>query len=78
MLVKKYKKSSSKELLTSMKASQDKLIGLLQTVPPEDFNRDFGVRFRGYKVTIQRLLEAETKDEQTHLGQMIDFFKAPE
>ena len=51
------------------------MIEFLQTIPPEKFNKDFGVRFRGYKVTIQRLLEAEREDEQTHLGQIRDFFK---
>jgi hypothetical protein len=74
-LVKKHKKASSKELLTAVKDSQEKLINFLQTITPEYFNKDFGVRFRGYKVTIQRLLEAETKDEQTHHRQMTDFFK---
>lgn len=63
------------ELLASAKASQEKLVGVLQTVPPEHFNRDFSVRFRGYKVTIQRLLEAEEKDEQTHLQQILGYFK---
>jgi hypothetical protein len=75
MLVKKYKTESFKELLAAVKDSQEKLIELLQTIPPENFNKDFGVRFHGYKVTIQRLLEAETKDEQTHQQQIIDFFK---
>lgn len=75
MLVKKHKRGSVKELLAAARESQEKLVGFLQSVPPEDFNRDFGVRFRGYKVTVQRLLEAEMKDEQTHLQQMTDFFK---
>lgn len=78
MLVKKYKKKSSRELLVKAKTSQEKIIRFMQTIPPEHFNKDFGVRFRGYKVTIQRLLEAETKDEQTHLQQILDFFKVPE
>lgn len=78
MLVKKHKRDPSPELLTAVKDSQDKLIEFLQTIPPEHFNEDFGVRFRGYKVTIQRLLEAEWKDEQTHLQQIIDFFKDTE
>jgi hypothetical protein len=34
-----------------------------------------GVRFRGYKVTIQRLLEAELEDEQTHRQQTVDFLR---
>jgi hypothetical protein len=74
-LVEKYKKGSFKELLRKMKDSQEKLIEFLQTVQSENFNKDFGVRFRGYKVTIQRLLEAEIKDEQTHLQQIADSFQ---
>jgi hypothetical protein len=50
------------------------LVAYVQTIPPEDFNRDFGVRFRGYKVTIQRLLEADIKDVQIHCQQIVDFF----
>lgn len=75
ILVKKYKMGSFQELLTAVKDSQEKLIEFLQTIPAENFNKDFGVRFREYKVTIQRLLEAEWKDEQTHLRQITDFFK---
>ena len=76
MLVKRYKVDSSKDLLSRVKASQEKLIQFLRTVPPENFNKDFGVRFRGYKVTIQRLLDAERGDEQIHLQQIMDFFQA--
>lgn len=75
MLVKKYKKDSFEELLVAAKESQGKLLEFLQTVPPENFNKDFGVRFRGYKVTIQRLLEADTEDDQVHLKQITDFFQ---
>jgi hypothetical protein len=75
ILVKKYKKESMRELLSTAKDSQERLIRFLQTIPPEHFNKDFGVRFRGYKVTIQRLLEAETKDEQAHYQQITDYFK---
>jgi hypothetical protein len=75
MLVKKYKKDSFQELLATARESQSKLIEFLQTIPPENFNKDFGVRFRGYKVTIQRLLEAEREDEQIHYQQVVDFFK---
>jgi len=74
-LVKKYTKDSFRELLATVRDSQKKLVEYLQSVPPEHFSRDFGVRFRGYKVTVQRLLEAEIKDEQVHCRQVIDFFK---
>jgi hypothetical protein len=75
MLVRKHKQGSFKELLATMKASQEKLIEFLKTIAPEYLNRDFGVRFRGYKVTLQRLLEAEWNDEQIHLQQVVDFLK---
>lgn len=75
MLVKKYRQDSFEDLLAAMKASQEKLIEFVQTTPPEFFNRDFGVRFRGYKVTIRRLLEADIKDVQIHLGQMVAFLQ---
>ena len=75
MLVKEYKKDSFKELLTEVAAAHRQLVEFLQTIPPEQYNKDVGVRFRGYRVTIQRLLEAEWKDEQTHLQQIVDFIQ---
>jgi hypothetical protein len=75
LLVKKYKRDSFDELLTAARDSQNELIEFLQTVPPRSFNKDFGVRFRGYKVTIQRLLEADAKDEQVHYQQIKDFLE---
>jgi len=74
MLVKKYRRNTYRELRATLKGSQQKLVDYLQTIPPKYFNRDFGVRFRGYKVTIQRLLEADVKDAQIHHQQIIDFF----
>ena len=75
LLVKKNKKDSMWELIATAKDSHEKLIRFLQTIPPEHFNKDFGVRYRGYKVTIQRLLDSEAKDEQVHYKQITDFFK---
>ena len=74
MLVKKYRSNNFQELLAILKKSQRELVNYLQTIPAEYFNRDFGVRFRGHKVTIQRLLEADIKDVKLHHQQIIDFF----
>ena len=74
MLVKKYKSNNFRELRATVKRSQKKLVDFVQALPPEDFNRDFGVRYRGYKVTVQRLLEADIKDVRTHHQQVVDFF----
>ena len=75
MLVKKYKRDDFNELVTALEQSQKKFVDFLQMIPPEQFNKDFGVRFRGYKVTVQRLLEAELEDEQTHLQQIVTFIQ---
>jgi hypothetical protein len=75
MLVERYRKGSFRELLATVRTSHKKLVELLQTIPPEHFNRDFGVRFRGYKVTIQRLVEADIKDVTVHCRQIRDFFR---
>jgi hypothetical protein len=74
MLVKQYKRGSFNDQIASVRDSQHKLIEFLETIPPEDFNKDFGVRFRGYKVTVQRLMEADIKDVQIHCKQITDFF----
>ena len=74
MLVRKYRRNSFRELHATLKKSQKELVDYLQTIPPEYFNKDFGIRFRGYKVTIQRLLEADVKDVQVHHQQIVDFF----
>ena len=78
MLVKQYRHDSFPELVAALKKSQEKLLQFLQTIPPEDFHRDFGARFRGYKITIQRLIVANTEDEQTHYEQMTSFFRGSE
>lgn len=74
LLVERYKKGSFKELLAAVRASQTKLVELVQPIPAEQFNRDFGIRFRRSKVTIQRLLEADIKDVRIHCQQIVDFF----
>ena len=74
MLVKKYRRNNFREIRSTLQKSQKNLINYLQTIPPEYFNKDFGVRFRGYKVTIQRLLEADIKDVHIHHQQIVDFF----
>jgi len=74
MLVERYKKGSFKELVASVRASHIKLVELAQSVPVEQFNKDFGVRFRRSKVTVQRLLEADIKDVRLHHQQIVEFF----
>jgi hypothetical protein len=72
-LVAEYKREDFADLLASVEDSHQKLIGFLETIPAEEFDKDRGVRFKGYKVTIARTLEAELEDEKTHHTQVDEF-----
>ena len=72
-LVAQYKKDDFADLLASIKDSHQKLIDFLQTIPAEEFGKDSGLRFKGYKVTIAGTLEAEAKDELEHHKQIQTF-----
>ena len=74
-LVGMYKKGTLPELITAALTSQARLIARLSSLPAGDLFRDFGVRRRGYKVTLARLIEAETGDEKIHLEQVKDFWQ---
>lgn len=73
-LVQTYQRESLADLAAALQVSQQKLIDCIQTIPAEELDQDYGVRFRGYKVTIARLLLAELKDEKVHCAQ-IEAFK---
>ena len=72
-LVSLYKKGSVKDLIKAAQISQRALLDLLTPIPAKDLFHDYGVRFRGYKVTIARLIEADTKDVKAHCEQVKEF-----
>jgi hypothetical protein len=72
-LVEEYGKDDFAELVSSVEDSLKKLVEFLEKVPAEEFDRDRGIRFRRYKVTIARLLQAEIDDEKVHHTQVQDF-----
>lgn len=73
MLVARHKKEEYAALLADAAASHAELLATIEQVPAEEFDRDRGVRFRGWKVTIARLLEAERSDEEEHWRQLQAF-----
>ena len=73
-LVAQYKKGDFAELLASVQASHRQLVDYLKTIPEGPFNKDMGVRFKGYKVTIGRLVQAEASDEREHTEQIREAF----
>lgn len=73
-LVAKYRLEDLTELVSSVRAAHKELIDRVKSIPADELDRDFGVRFKGYRVTIARLLQAELKDEKVHLAQIENFF----
>jgi hypothetical protein len=73
-LVRKYKRDSLAELMSTLQVSHQKLMDSVRIIPAEELEQDYGVRFNGYKVTIARLLAAELKDEKVHYTQ-IEMFR---
>jgi hypothetical protein len=72
-LVRRYRLEDYDALLQAARESNQALCDRMLTVPAAEFERDHDVRFRGYKVTIARLLAAESDDEQIHAQQLRDF-----
>jgi len=72
-LVGLYKKGTAMDLIKAAQDSQRALIDLLSNIPAKEIFQDKGIRYRGYKVIIARLIEAETKDEKEHLEQVKEF-----
>ena len=72
-LVKKYKRGDFADLLSSAKNSHRKLVAFLNSVSADEYDKDRGLRVKGYKVTIARILQAEINDETTHHAQIEKF-----
>jgi hypothetical protein len=72
-LVTEYKREDLADLLAWVEDSHQQLVNFLKTIPAEEFDKDKGVRFKGYKVTIARLLQAEIEDEKSHHRQVEEF-----
>ncbi len=72
-LVARHKRSVYATLAPEVRRSHRALMKFLLTVPAAEFDRDQGVRFKGIRVTIARLLESETHDEWEHCRQIESF-----
>ena len=63
-------------MIASVVESQSELLRLLNQLSPQDVFGDHGVRRGRYKVTIDRLIQAETEDEEKHLQQVRGFLSS--
>ena len=75
--VAKYNRGSYERLVIAAERSHQRLLARLERIPAVDITRDRGIRFRGWRVTIERLLAAEAADERTHLEQLRRFARIP-
>jgi len=73
-LVAQHKLAGWVEMVALVEESHRKLIEYVGTIPAEELDRDRGIRFKGYKVTIARLLQAEAGDERRHAAQVREFW----
>jgi hypothetical protein len=72
-LVRRYGRKDHRSLVASVKRSHRGLLRLLEAVPAEEMWKDRGLRYRGWRVTIGRLMEAERRDEEQHWRQLVEF-----
>jgi uncharacterized damage-inducible protein DinB len=76
-LVEKYHRADLAEQLLLVRKSHQELISHLAAISASDFAKDTGVRFHGWRVTIEHLLQSEISDEEKHLAQIEAWAAAP-
>jgi hypothetical protein len=74
-LVAQYSREGLEDLLQDLRASQTAFANALLTLPESELNSDHAVRYKGWKVTIGRLIQAELGDEEAHLEQLSEFVR---
>ncbi len=76
-LVSEYKRGNLSDLIAVARLTHQELLAYLEKLPAEAFRHDYGVRFRGYRVTIERLLRSELGDEHEHARQIENWLQGP-
>ena len=74
-LIAEHKRGDLELMVALVEESRSSLVDFLEQLSPEEIFGDYGVRRGRYKITINKLIEAETKDERTHLDQIRQFLK---
>jgi hypothetical protein len=70
VLVREYGSQDKKELMAQLDASAGKLKEFLMALDPAEWEADFGVRYRGKRVTINNSIDALIADFITHRKQI--------
>jgi hypothetical protein len=69
-LIGEFKRDDVQTQLSLLRDTHKKLIDFLQSIPASEFFEDRGIRWKGYKVILSRLLDVEREDEKIHLEQI--------
>lgn len=72
-LVKEYKRETLRSQISLVRETHDEFMRFLDTIPAPEFFQDRGIRIRGYKVMLGRILQVERDDEEQHLVEISDF-----
>ena len=72
-LVTEYGRENFEELVRLLSKTHGRLLAALEDLPAEELWKDRGIRAKGWKVTIGRLLEVERDDEEKHYLQLKEF-----
>ena len=75
-LVARHRRDDFRQLLDDVERSHQALLDVLAGIPASEMVRDGGVRFRGWRVTIERLMLVEARDEQEHAAQLREWGEA--
>ena len=72
-LVEQYKRDDFQELMAKVRETHKELIQFLESLPASEIYKDRGIRIRGYKVILVRLLQVEKDDEEIHFNEIREF-----
>ena len=75
MLVEEYSIDDYEELISLVQKTHTELVDKVEDISADEVWKDRGIRARGWKVTIGRLLEAELRDEEEHHSQLRAFIE---
>ena len=69
-LVAEHRREDFVELLDAIRGSHGQLMEYLQAIPDDEFVKDRGLRYKGWRVTVASILRAEASDEEEHCRQL--------
>jgi hypothetical protein len=74
-LVGEYGRDDFHELLSLVRETHRSMLSFIEDIPASGIWEDRGIRAKGWKVTIGRLLEVEKQDEEEHYSQLKEFIE---